>query len=296
MGVINPENNLKFKSSDALFARIKKRLNSFDAQGLIDEGDFHKHVMYILEQLGQAVFVEGEAVLHVKDFKARLPHNFKYLHAAYRCTFRSNGPKTINEQKPYFYYHDTEITRDCPKSCTFQCHQEFGRTKIVIRTFVNGEDSFDGGTCNKFQILKLSPNVKERCTEHCVNLLHAGKDEITLKDNHVLTMFPCDTIYMQYFGIPIDEETGLPMIPENEYIEKAIEYYIYTQLFEEFYWNTTVPGIANMLQDARVQYDFHIGMARYWAKLPTFAKMVNAIRRQRSNRKFYYFAFDKTNA
>src|SRR5690606_8327169 len=100
-------------------------------------------------------------------------------------------------------------------------------------------------------------------------------------------------IYMQYWGLPIDEK-GLPMIPVNESVERAIEYYIYAQLFEEFYWNSTVQNIGNMLQDVRNQYDFYMPQARYWAKLPSFKKMINSIRKVRSRNKFFNYFSDRT--
>jgi hypothetical protein len=306
MGVINAENTLKYKSSQQLFDRIKKRLSSFDSNGLIDDGDFHKHVKYILEQLGNAVYKECEAVLPVKDFKARLPNNFKFFHAAYRCSFKwsGQGVKSINEQKPWIYYMDTEVTQICPPNCKIECKPDFGKTKIVIRTFVNGEDST--GVSHSQSLLILSPNVRDLCTDDCPSITHRGhthsnnghnQREITIDNEvtHIRTRFNEDSIYIQYYGLPIDE-FELPMIPDQENIEKAIEYYIYSQLFEEWYWNTTVPDIVRMLADARQQYDFHLGMARSWAKLPSFAKMVQAIRRQRGNRKFYYLQNDRTEA
>lgn len=292
MGVINAENILKFKSSDALFDRIKKRLSSYDSQGLIDDGDFSKHVVYVLEQLGQAVYKECEAVLPVKDFKAKLPNNFKNFHSFYRCSFEWSGVKSINEQKPLFYYYDTELTRDCPKSCEIQCSQEYGTTKVVIRTFVNGEPANEG-VCKRPRLLILSPNVKGLCVDECLNQFSKNEAEISISDGYILTNFDEDSIYIQYYGLPLDDY-GLPMIPDNENIEKAIEYYIYTQLFEEWYWNSTVPDIARMLADSRQQFDFHIGMARYFAKLPSFQKQLQAIRRQRGNRKFYYSEGDRT--
>ena len=295
MGIINAENTLKFKSSQILFDRIKKRLSSFDAQGLIDDGDFYKHVKYILEQLGQAVYKECEAVVHVKHKKTKLPNNFYMFHAAFKCTpFFNNQPPSINEQKPIIYYTDTEVTQVCPNKCCIECvGNELGKTKIVIRTFVNGEEH-ESHFRNPI-LLRLSPNVKVPCTEDCLSLLPSAKDEITIDDNHTLhAHFEDGSIYLQYYGLPFDENE-LPMIPDNEDIERAIEYYIYTQLFEEFYWNSTVPNIAPMLQDVRAQYDrFYLPQARYWAKLPSFQKMVESIRRSRNRKKFYYMAGDRT--
>jgi hypothetical protein len=293
MGKINPENLLQFKSSQPMFDRISKRLNSFDSMQLIDTGDFHKHVAYILEELGQAVYSECEAIIPIKDHYGKLPDNFKIFHAAFKCKSEFRSTKTINEQKPWIFMIDTEITKECPNKCKFEHKHESGTDKIVIRTFVNADDPTPYQYSNPI-LLRLSPNVRTLCTDDCPSLFTSALDEITIDDKGIIhTHFTDDSIYLQYYGLPIDEN-GLPMIPVNEAIEKAIEYYIYTQLFEEFYWNSAVPNIGNMLQDARAQADFHLAQARYWSKLPSFQKMINSVRRARSRRKFFYSIVDRT--
>lgn len=293
MGKINPENLLQFRSSQSLFDRISKRLASFDSMQLLDTGDFHKHVIYIYDQLGLAVYRECEAVIPVKDHRAKLPDNFKTFHAAYKCRSEFRSTKTINEQRPWIFMIDTEITKECPNKCKLEHKHESGTDKIVIRTFVNADDPTPYRYSNP-TLLRLSPNVRDICTDDCPSLFCAAADEITIDDNGTIhTEFTDDSIYMQYYGIPIDEN-GLPMIPVNEDVEKAIEYYIYSQLFEEWYWNSVVPNIANFLQDARAQYGFYIAQARYWAKLPSFQKMINSVRRAKSRRQFFYSLHDRT--
>lgn len=292
MGVINAENMLQFKSSEQMFARIKKRLSSYDAEDLIDDGDFHKHVVYILEELGVAVQRECEAIVHVKGFKVKLPNGFKQYYAAWRANSKGGTSQSINEQNnPWIYYQDTEITRDCPSNCKWECcKDDYGKMKIVIRTFVNGGENeyyFEN-----FSGLRLSPH--RTICEDGQKISKAYPNEIFIDDQgYMHTGFENGSVYMQYFGLPIDER-GLPMIPANESVERAIEYYIYTQLFEEFYWNSTVPNIGNMLQDARNQYGFYMPQARYWAKLPSFQKMLNSIRKSRARNKFFNFAVDNT--
>jgi len=291
MGKINPENLLQFKSTQPMFDRISKRLASFDAMNLIDTGDFHKHVAYVIEQLGQAVFQECEAIVPIKDRKGKLPENMKRLHGMYKCTPEFRTTQSINEQKPWVYMYQTEITNECPNRCKFE-HKHEGETKVVIRTFVNG-DELTLSYKNPI-MLRLSPNVRHLCTDDCPSLFQGEPDEVTIDDNGTIhTVFDNDSIFMQYYGLPMDENE-LPMIPVQEDVEKAVEYFIYTQLFEELYWNSAVPNIANMLQDARQQYNFYIAQARYWAKLPSFAKMVNSIRKMRSRNKFYYSLTDRT--
>lgn len=298
MGIINAENTLRFKSSTPLFDRISKRLSSFDSAGLIDTGDFHKLVKDVLEQLGVGVYKECEAILHPKEFEAKLPDNFKMFHAAYRCSFKWHGTKSINEQRPIIFYRDTENTQICSSNCKLECSHDCGKTKIVIRTFVEGDEVI--GTSHNLRLLQLSPNVRSLCTDDCPSLLpnhhnRIRENEININSSvtHILTNFNDDKIYIQYYGLPIDEH-GMPMIPDQTEIEKAIEYYIYSQLFEEFYWNSTIPDIVRMLGDVRVEADKYMSQAKFWVNLPSFQKMVNSIRRQRGNKKFYYFSQDRT--
>ncbi len=297
MGVINPENMLAFKSSEFLFAKIKKRLHTFDADNEIDTGDFHKHVAYVVGQCGKAFFKECHAVLPVnEDGIAKLPENFKSLYAAYKCTPVWNKPvKDINEQRPYFYYTSNEECQQCNSGCEINCQGETELTKVVVRTFINGSDAVISDFKNPI-LLQLSPNVRNLCEEDCMNLFCASPYEISIdvESKTIQTGFKDDCVYMQYYGLPLDEK-GLPMIPDQDDIEKAIEYYIYTQLFEELYWNSTKPNIGDALKDVRFQFDTKfLPAARYWARLPSFAKMINSTRRQRSRRKFYYSQYDRT--
>src|SRR5688572_32813394 len=117
MGIINAENTLQCKSSEQLFARVKKKLSSFDALGLIDDGDFYDYVICVVKELGLAVLKECEAVIHVKDRKVRLPNNFYMFHAAFKCTPDFDSVPSINEQKPLIYYTDTEVSQECPNKC-----------------------------------------------------------------------------------------------------------------------------------------------------------------------------------
>lgn len=296
MGVINPENLLSFRSSSTLFNRVTDKLKSFDSQNMIDTGTFYEHVSYILNQLGAAVYKECEALVPVKDFKAELPCNFKLWYAAYKCHPEINTTvPDINEQnnfgQPWIFMQNIEQSSICPENCCISCNRSNEKSRIVVRTFVNGTNT---DFCFREPMpLFLSPNVKDKCAPHCMKVAHAGWNEVTIVDNIMRTRFDNDCIYMQYYGLPIDSDF-LPMIPDEESIEKAIEYYIYTMLFEEWYLNSSVPNIVQQLQYVTTQYDYYFKQARYWCRLPSFQKMIQMIKVQRGNNKFYNFNFDKT--
>jgi hypothetical protein len=300
MGVINPANTLQFRSSSELFARVKQRLASFDSQNMLDEGAFYDDVFYVLNQLGAAVFKECEALVEVKDHRGKLPCNFKLWYAAFKC-HRDFGPTApdINEQnnfgQPWIWYSDAELTQPCKdaRNCSVSCcDREGGKLRIVVRTFINGTWNEN---CFREPIpLILSPNVKDKCAPHCMKVVRSKENEVTIDhDGYLRTHFKEDTIYMQYYGFPMDDDF-LPLIPDNESVEKAIEYYIYKMRFEEWYFNQRVPDIVDKLQYANQQYDYHFGQARYWCRLPSFQNLVQAIRVQRGNNKFYQFQFDRT--
>lgn len=297
MGVINAENTLKFRSSTELFNRIKEYLSSYDSSDLIDDGKFYQYVVEILEKLGVSVYRECEAVIEVHEYKAKLPCNFKYWYAGYKCHRHSETVPSINEQKPWIYYQDNEISQICPSNsgnCRVTCPQDLGKTKIVIRTFVNG-DNFEEHFRDPIPLF-LSPNVKDRCDPDCMKVVRAHGNEVTIDDEGFLhTVFKKDHVYLQYYGLPFDENF-LPMIPDQSSIESAIEYYIYTKLFEGWYLNSTVPDAVQKLQYVKIEYEKHFGQCLYYSKLPSFQRCIQSIKLLRSKGKWAEWNFDRTRA
>lgn len=301
MGVINAENLIAFRSSAELFNRVKKRLSSYDAQNMIDEGDFYDYVVYILEKLGVAFYRECEAIIHVRDYKAELPCNFKIWYTAYKVHPEVGFVPSINEQKPWIWYQDNEISQVCPGfagNCKIDCSNPDGngKTKIVVRTFVNG-DSYNDYNFREPMELFLSPNVKDHRDPRAKKVLRTHLNEVTIDDEKILhTRFKEDEVYIQYYGLPFDENF-LPMIPDQSSIEKAIEYYIYTMLFEEWYLNSSVPNIGQQLQYVKNEYEHqHWPQALYYAKLPSFQRTVQSIRLMRSKGKWAEWNYDRTRA
>jgi len=141
--------------------------------------------------------------------------------------------------------------------------------------------------------LYLGPNVKNYCDPHCMRVVPAGWNEVTIHDKTMRFRFKENHVYMQYWGIPFDENY-LPMIPDESIIESAIEYYIYTKLFEKWYLNSTVPDIANKLKYVKPEYEEYFKQAKYFVNLPSFQKMCQSIRIMKGNLKFYNPTVDRT--
>lgn len=297
MGLINAEKMLTYLSSQPLFDKVKKRLSSFDALGLIDDGDFYDHIFFVIEELGLGVYQECQAVIPICDGVGQLPKNFREYHATYKLRADHGNPPDINEQKPVIFYQATEFHKEANNKCCIDCVGcDEGKIRVVVRTFVNG-DNVERSFAGEHPMI-LSPNAGIRCGEdhHHLhkNVFRSHENELTITDDKkVKVNFKKGELYMQYYGLPFDENE-LPMVPDQKDIIAAIEYRIYSQLFEEFLWNSTVPNIGPLLQDARAQYEFYFQSARYWSKLPSFKRMVQSIRRQRSMNKFWYAISERT--
>lgn len=288
MGQINPANTLTFKSTDTLFSRVRKRLKSFNAAGLIDEGDFYYWIKEVIEKLGVSVYQEQKAVLDVVNFKTSLPDNFSYLYAAYKCTPSiSDGSKnTLYPQTGFvFYTEETHQPYVKCKSCYAAKIDYVEGDKITIRTYLEGQPSVLNFSSPV--LLKLSKNSKGICDDKCKNLFSTCVHEITIDNGVIYTNFDNDSIYMEYYGLAIDPESGLPMIPDNTFIEKAIEDYLIYQIFEALWFNGDAPDMDKKYQVAKMNYEESLKTALYWVKLPSFQTVINKMRFDRKNLRIY---------
>ena len=290
MSLINPANNMQFKCVDSLFGRIRRRLKSYDAAGIIDEGDWYWYIKEIIERLGVSVYDEREAIVCINDqFKGPLPEDFSYLYAAYKCkpTLDSGSKQTIFPQHGFvFYIEDTrEPYRKC-KNCTAAKIDYISGEKITIRTYMEGQPQVLN--FNNPRLLRLTGNAKGiHCSHDCKNLFCNSPDEITIDKQHVYTNFRNDSIYMKYYALPIDEESGLPMIIDSTWVEKALEDYIVYRVMENLWFNGEAPDIDKRYQVAKLNSDDSFKSALYYCKLPSFQVVINKIRVDRKNLSVY---------
>jgi hypothetical protein len=286
MSAINPGNNLQFKSVDSLFARVRRRLKSYNSAGILDEGDWYYYIKEVLDRLGVGVYDEAEAVVYVKNFKGPMPDNFSFLYAAYKCTpsFSTGQSKnTLFPQTGMVFYIDETYQRYKQSHCSAQrCTTG---EKITIRYYIEGTPT--DIKLSEPRLLKLSGNVKTICDDKCQNLFCRAGDEMRIDGDFLYTNFESDAILLKYYAFPLDVETGLPMIPDDSVLQKAIEDYIVYRIFEDFWFNGLVPDIENKYKVARLNSDDSMKSALYLVKLPSFQSAINHIRQTRKNLRAY---------
>jgi hypothetical protein len=133
-------------------------------------------------------------------------------------------------------------------------------------------------------LLTLTPNANTFTSEHG----QSRSNEITINDGYLFTNYKHDAIYIQYYAFPYDED-GLPLIPDNVYVEKAIENYIKWQLLLNFWIVDDVANVGQKAQFYKQQYDEAMAAARHNKKLPAFSTLVNSLRERRSMNAVTYF-------
>jgi hypothetical protein len=290
---ITPDNPNIFKPASIIYAKVKRDLSSFEATGLIDEGEFPTHIKHVLKMLGIGVYKEQEAFVAVKNFKACLPGDFSKLYSAYKCSPFINQTERVHQQgAPISVYNDVSwALLKVGENCDIPTCDDEEKPKIleqiVVRQYVK-EHSVNIGF-GKFIPLRLSPNVlPEALGDDCVNIGCASPYEISIAGNMLYTNFSQDSVYLKYYAFPVDEN-GVPEIPDIEEVEKAIEWCIKYELLMNMWLNNQVPDLQNRWQFAQQQYNYWMAEAKKYINMPSFLNMVNVVRRQRAVNKVAIF-------
>lgn len=285
-------NNINFKSSEIVFAKVKRFLKSFDFAGLIDEGEFPTYTKEVLNKLGIGVYKEHRAILTVKNGKACLPANFKFFQSGYKCevdqyAWRDKQDSAHLQSSLSF---ERDVTQDFfldYDNCAISCYRN-GRSiiesiNVKTTTYTKADVTF-----NRMIPLSVSKHIdRELLASEEVYLKDGGYYEISFDNNNVYTNFKEGIIYVEYFGLPMTD--GDLEYPDIEWVEKAIEWYIIYQILLSFMFNSSVPDVVNKVAKAEQEYNNAFIEAKYYLKMPSFQTSIGMIRRTRRTNKLNFF-------
>lgn len=290
MGIITAYGDNDFISAQNVFSRIKREFESFDSVNILNDREFPNYVGDVLADLGVGGLQEDNAFLKIKDGKAKLPDNYKILHAAWKCKGCTAKVKKRHLQDTSYFENDVtcEVRRrdaNCQIEC--KCSDKIIES-ITIKQYVNefDEDSYD---YSDVSLLTISPNARKHLSPNSPNVKASSPNEITITKGYIFTNFEDGDIYIEYYGMPIDEN-NVPLIPNKPEVEKAIEWYIKWQLLLSYWMVDALPNAQNKWSKAEQEYEKAMGKCRYLDKLPSFATAVNSIRTRRGINKISFFS------
>lgn len=292
MGQITLSDNI-FKSSDYLFSKVKRFLKSYDFANIIDEGEFPTYTKEVLKTLGWGILKETQGILKIEDGECILPDNFEYYYSGYKIDNPTYN-KTDTVQSNFSFV--TDVTKDYileSNSCSINACENSKQLveSINIKTFVRETNESFNCSYSATVPLVLSPNVRSKAQKKFDDGHIYGENhrEISIDKQlkRIYTNFDKGTIYMKYYGFPIDEDGNME-IPDIEQVEKAIEWYIIYQILLSQWFNSTVPDIQNKYMKAEQEYKLAYSEAKHYLKLPSFMQMVNTLRNTRSQNKLVF--------
>ena len=290
---------------DTLFARIRESLSSYDNSGLIDEGKFYAEVKWFIDQFGIPVYEKTEAMLHLCDHKGELPCDFFLLDSAWLChrehKGQSSDPSWIFQNKSVIYSEiscekiaqnnscgtaNPNLSGVVIESCPATCNNEITLEKVTVKQYVRGGDTNEWNF-HRPTLLKLNnqKSIRKNCTQNCPNLHCQSHDEISIlsqgDSKYMYSNIKNPMIHIIYYKYPIDLETGLPLIPENPTMQKALEYHLMYTFFYTMWLNGDDVNLENKVKSLRQDRDNYMGEARCYSLTPSFNKMIATGRRVR---------------
>lgn len=232
----------------ALIEEVKNDLSKYADAGLIDEDSLYRDIVLGLKRFGNDVMVLQEVVVDVKEGQANLPQGFWSLYFAYLCEplgLKRNNIEVHDLQSSFFYRERVERSNtwnECDACC------DDVKEKIIRENlyFNNAKVEF---FFHRPQLLSLGKTFKKNnCHAKCRNkFVHDNPNEITIDGTTLGANFNSGHIYMQYYGLPEDEE-GYIEIPEtkNGHLETYLEYRLKRRLAEKLIANNDAQGLSNM--------------------------------------------------
>jgi len=310
-------------TTDGLFAKIEDQLSSYSSNGLLDVGRFYSEIKLIINKLGIAAYDMTDAVVLLENHKAALPCNFYLLDSAWLCDANTPPTTGAILQSNFIMYNETTNELISQKnSCGIEGSSPCGEgvcntTDVNIRDVIsngliiqstpcnnNNENVLEKITVKEYVIpegrtitwrnpvlLKLrnrkSINI-DVCAKDCKNLFAKSIDEISIVqqgfNKFIHSSLESPTIYLKYYAYPEDPETGLPLIPEEPIIQRAIEYHLMHYFFYMAWLDGTDVNIERKVQDLQLKRDQYLTEAINYSKFPSFNKSIEMARNTR--RKF----------
>lgn len=223
---------------DELIAEITSGgFSQYDEAGLIDYISLKSWIKSELKRFGNNLMIESEEVLHVKNSRAKLPDNFWQLNVAVRCDLSHYESDDVENvlQNSLFFKERLEESR------TWNNASGSYDTKDV--KYIREDYYFRKSKATFYydnpKYLKLTKGFNRSiCTPNALNLdkrlRRDSKYEINIVGDYINTNFTKGTIYIQYNGIPSDEE-GKIIIPETQHnrLKEYLIYYCRSRILED---------------------------------------------------------------
>lgn len=217
---------------------------------LIDPVSVAKWVIWALKPFGMNISTLQEDVITVEGGVAKLPQSFCSLYLAYRCEPHGCHVSGENEEVVQSVTSWVERSERGFKwnSCDPCCKEEYEKIIVEKKKIKTCDVEY---YYTKPVLLKLGKSmVRNACHKECRNrLVQDCPYEISINKNTLYANFERGKIYMQFYGLPIDENKELEIPTSHQgYLEQYVDAFIKRKFFEKEMANLNIPQAANLFQ------------------------------------------------
>jgi len=223
---------------DALIADITSGgFAQYEESGLVDYISLRRWIKSEMKRFGNNIMVMGETIMHVQNNKAKLPDNFWQIYLGVNCEpagYVIEGDKNV-VQNSLFFKERIEGTQEWDNMNESYVGKDF--------TYVREDLVFKNAKVSMYyknpQFLRLKPGFnKSVCAPGCMNVrdlvVDQRVDTIDIVGDYINTNYKEGVIYMQYRGLPADEDGNI-IIPETQHnrLQEYLLYYCRMRILED---------------------------------------------------------------
>lgn len=230
--------NIDHRPINELISIVKNDLKKFDLEGLIDDGNLIKSVMYCNDKLGLRLREIREIGLPVNDFKAKLPIDFEKIF--FVCALQATNTKEITLTNPFDNNFDQDIIYEasldreslgCVDNYRVQIKRE---SKNVVYHYGNWVQ------------LEVDPK-SNYCHIDCPNKRKKGKYKVEIDGEYIHTPFKSGTLYLVYIGSMMDENGNITF-PFHPLITPYYEWVLKESILTNAIFNSDSPNLGELLK------------------------------------------------
>lgn len=289
-----------FISPEPVYATVKEELKSYFDTGAVDDLMFGTWTDKVLRKLGKSAYSIAETILHVDDFKARLPDDFYSVREAWLCTQVAGMP--YRSANSFYSQALTECTIQVspvtsndpyakPCTCTGTCSCMPTLIQAVYKTNNEMNQTFT----REYLLKPGNISVQDNCSFDCLNYGSSAPDSFDIHGNKFLTNFREGSVYLVFYAKDTDDR-GRQLIPDNyrirEYLEAFIKYKVFEQLTNQLMDETAAQLQNKLMYYKQLSDEAYILAESEIKKQDVYAKL-RAITAQRKSLNMYQLA-DRT--
>lgn len=219
----------------------------YDNQNLIDELSLYNWALMALKPFGNNICNIDAIVVPVEGGKGRLPDNFYALRRGEWCTPRGycvKGNKSVLQNTRMWTerIEHGETWNSCDTCC-----KEISNKTIVEKFYID-ENTIEFHYDKSIPVKLGKLLDKTSCADDCYNRkVKQSPYEIVIREKIVHTNFQKGTLYIEYYGYPIDEENEL-LVPDTSLgeVRNYIEAYLYLKMYEKLLRNKSDENIITL--------------------------------------------------